>query len=297
MSQQTTGGKSGILIAVAIAAVLLVYGSVFTVDERHSAVVFQLGEITDVITTPGLHFKIPLLQNVKQFDARIKTIDANAPERFITSEKKNMLVDLFVKWRVIDPKRYYKTVMGNEANAVLRLTQTVNSNMREEFGRRTVHEVISGQREQIMESMRARSDADARSIGVQIMDVRLKRVEFPDEVSESVYKRMEAERKRVANELRSLGAAEAERIRADADRQRDIIIAEAYREAQKMKGEGDSDASRIYGESFGKNADFAAFFRSMQAYKTTFNPERDVMVLDPSSEFFKYMRSSGGAGK
>ena len=286
--------KRGFLLPAAIIVVLLlVYESLFTVDERHYAIIFQLGEITEVIKEPGLHVKLPFIQNVRQFDARIQTTDTNEPERFITSEKKNMLVDLFIKWRVVDPSVYYKTVSGIEANAVQRLTQTVNANMREEFGRRTVHDVISGQREQIMETMRTRSDKDARSIGVQILDVRLKRVEFPVEVSDSVYRRMEEERKRVANELRATGAAQAEEIRANADRDRDIIIATAYAEAEKRKGEGDAQAARIYAEAFTKNPNFFSFYRSMQAYRSTFKADRDIMVLDSSSEFLKYMRSSG----
>ena len=206
-----------------------------------------------------------------------------------------MLVDHFVKWRIIDPRLYYESVAGDEARARTRLTQTVNAGLREEFGRRTVHDVVSGERDRIMEQMRERADRDARTIGVQIVDVRLKRVDLPNEVSESVYRRMEAERKRVANELRSLGAAEAERIRADADRQREVIIAEAYRSAQEAMGEGDAKATSIYADAFGKDREFYAFYRSLEAYRSSFAGKDDVLVVDPSSDFFRFMKDAGGA--
>ena len=279
-----------------VLAVVVASASLFTVDQRQYAIVFQLGEIKEVISDPGLNFKLPLIQNVRYFDKRILTMDTAEPERFITSEKKNVLVDHFVKWRIIDPRLYYESVAGDEARARTRLTQTVNAGLREEFGRRTMHDVVSGERDAIMEQMRERADRDARTIGVQIVDVRLKRVDLPNEVTESVYRRMEAERKRVANELRSTGAAEGEKIRADADKQREVTIANAYRDAQKIKGEGDAEASRLYAESFGKDAQFAQFYRSLDAYKSSFNKKSDVMVLDPSSEFFKAMRGGGNTG-
>ena len=284
-----------ILVAL-FAAVILVGMSAFTVDQRQYAIVFQLGEIKGVVSEPGLNFKWPLIQNVRFFDKLILTLDTPEPERFITSEKKNVLVDLYVKWRIIDVKQYYISVGGDEARARTRLGQTVNAGLREEFGRRTVHEVVSGEREKIMEDMRSKADLDARKIGVQIIDVRLKRVDLPTEVSESVYRRMEAERKRVANELRSEGAAEAEKIRADAERQREIIVAEAYRDAQRIKGEGDAKASAIYGAAFSQNPEFYTFYRSMDAYRAAFR-KGDVMVLEPNSDFFKYMKSAGGAAK
>ena len=271
--------------------------TLFTVDQRQFAVVFQLGEVKDVITKPGLNFKWPLIQNVRFFDRRILTMDTPEPERFITAEKKNVLVDHFVKWRIIDPKLYYVSVAGDEARARIRLLQTVNSGLREEFGRRTVHDVVSGARDQIMEDMRTRADEDARKIGVQILDVRLKRVDLPLEVSESVYRRMEAERKRVANELRSEGGAIAEKIRADADRQREVIIAEAYRDAQQSKGAGDAKATSIYGEAYGRNPEFYSFYRSLEAYRQTFASKNDLLVVDPSSEFFRFMKDSGGGSK
>jgi membrane protease subunit HflC len=265
--------------------------SLFTVDQRQYAVVFQLGEVKEVIDQPGLNFKLPMIQNVRFFDKRILTMDTPEPERFITSEKKNVLVDHFVKWRIIDPRLYYESVAGDEARARTRLVQTVNAGLREEFGKRTVHDVVSGARDQIMEDMRVKADLDARKIGAQIIDVRLRRVDLPTEVSESVYRRMEAERKRVANELRSQGAAEGEKIRADADRQREIIIAEAYRSAQKVKGEGDARATAIYADAFGQNPEFYSFYRSLEAYRNSFAGKDDVLVVDPGSDFFKHMKA------
>lgn len=284
-------------IAGGVAGLLVILGAtIFTVDQRQHAIVFQLGEIREVIAEPGLYFKLPMIQNVRYFDKRILTLDSNEPERFITSEKKNVLVDSFVKWRIVDPKLYYISVAGDEARAKTRLTQTVNAGLREEFGKRTVHDVVSGERDKVMEDMREKADMDARKIGVQIVDVRVKRVDLPTEVSESVYRRMEAERKRVANELRSEGSAEAEKIRADADRQREIIVAEAYRDAQKMKGEGDAKAASIYAGAFGQNPEFYAFYRSLEAYRNSFKSKGDVIVVEPTSDFFKYMKSVGRGG-
>ncbi len=284
-------------IAAIVAVVIAVLAtSIFTVDQRQYAIVFQLGEIREVISSPGLYFKWPLIQNVRYFDKRILTLDSNEPERFITSEKKNVLVDSFVKWRIVDPQLYYISVAGDEARAKTRLSQTVNAGLREEFGKRTVHDVVSGERDKIMEQMREKADLDARKIGVQIVDVRVKRVDFPPEVSDSVYRRMEAERKRVANDLRSEGAADAEKIRADADKQREVIVAEAYRDAQKIKGEGDAKAAAIYAQAFGQNPEFYAFYRSLEAYRGSFKGKSDVLVLEPDSDFFKYMRGMGRGG-
>ena len=285
--------KFNLLAAIAVTVLIVLAMSIFSVDQRQYALVFQLGEVKRVITEPGLNFKIPMIQNVRFFDNRILTLDNNEPERFITSEKKNVLVDSFIKWRILDPKLYYISVGGDEARAKTRLNQTVNAGLREEFGKRTVHDVISGERDQIMEDMRVKADADSRKIGVQIVDVRLKRVELPNEVSDAVYRRMEAERKRVANELRSEGAAEAEKIRADADRQREVIIADAYRDAQKIKGEGDAQATAIYGQAFNQNPDFYAFYRSLEAYRGSFKSKNDVLVVEPNSDFFKYMKGAG----
>ncbi len=287
----------GNLLVGVIAALILLSLSIFVVDQRQTAIVLQLGELVDVKTEPGLYFKVPLVQNVRYFDSRILTMDSVEPERFITAEKKNVMVDSFVKWRISDVKQYYISVRGDEMVAQTRLMQTVNSIMREEFGKRSVSDVVSGERDKIMEVLREKADIDARKIGVQVMDVRLKRVDYPQEISESVYRRMDAERKRVANELRATGNAESEKIRADADRQREVILANAYRDAQKIKGDGDARASALYAAAFGRNAEFYAFYRSMEAYKQSFKNKSDVMVIDPSSSFFKYLKSSGRAGK
>ena len=284
-------------VAAIVIALLAVLGSsIFTVDQRQHAIVFQLGEVRDVISKPGLYFKWPMIQNVRYFDKRILTLDTSEPERYITSEKKNVLVDSFVKWRIVDPRLYYVSVAGDEERAKTRLFQTVNAGLREEFGKRTVHDVVSGERNKIMEEMREKADLDARKIGVQIIDVRVKRVDLPTEVSESVYRRIEAERKRVANELRSEGAAEAEKIRAGADKQREVIIAEAYRDAQRTKGEGDAKAAATYAQAFNQNPEFFAFYRSLEAYRNSFQSKNDILVLEPNSDFFKYMNSVGGVG-
>lgn len=286
-----------ILIGIVLLLVVL-SGSLFTVKQTQYALVFQLGEVVSVKTQPGLYFKLPLVQNVRYFDNRILTIDAADPERFLTSEKKNVLVDAYIKWRVIDPRQFYVSVGGDEARAAIRLNQTVNDGMRAEFGKRTINDVVSGERDKVMRTIQAKADQDARKIGVQVVDVRIKRVDLPESVSENVYRRMEAERKQVANELRSTGAAEAEKIKADADRQKEVIVAEAYRDAQRVKGEGDAKASTVYAAAYGKNPEFYAFYRSMQAYRDSFKSKSDVMVLDPSADFFKYMKNPrAGGGK
>ena len=282
----------GVLVALVVGAL-----SLFVVDQRQNAIVFRLGEVIAVKTDPGLYFKVPLLDNVRFFDVRILTIDTAEPERFLTSEKKNVLVDLFVKWRITDVRQYYVSVGGNEGLAQTRLLQTINDGLRAEFGNRTVHEVVSGERDKIMDLMREKANEDARNIGVEVIDVRLKRVDLPQEVSVDVYRRMEAERKRVANELRSTGAAESERIRAEADKQREVTLAQAYREAQKVKGEGDARSAAIYARAYEQNPEFYAFYRSLEAYQASFRGKNDVLVLEPTSEFFKYLRSSGRPGK
>jgi membrane protease subunit HflC len=286
----------GSLLVVLLIGLVVLSGSVFTVDQRQNALVFQLGEVVSVKKKPGLYFKLPLVQNIRYFDTRIQTLDALDPERFITSEKKNVLVDSFIKWRVIDARQFYVSVGGDEMRAQIRLSQTVNDGLRAEFGKRTINEVVSGRREEIMSIIRSKADQDARKIGVQVVDVRIKRVDLPETVSENVYGRMQAERKQVANELRSTGAAEAEKIKADADKQKEVIIAEAYRDAQRVKGEGDAKASAVYAAAYGKNPEFYAFYRSMQAYRESFKNKSDVMVLDPSADFFKYMKSPRAAG-
>jgi membrane protease subunit HflC len=283
--------------AVLIGLIVVLVGlslTMFTVDERQSALVRRLGEIVDVKDKPGLYFKVPLVDEVRYFDTRILTIDTDDPDLFLTSEKKNVLVDSFVKWRIVDVKQYYVSVQGDEERARVRLMQTVNDSLRAEFGKRTIHDVVSGERDTIMNVMRERADADARKIGVEVMDVRLKRVDLPQEVSESVYGRMQAERQRVAKQLRSLGYEESEKIRADADRQREVLLAEAYRDAQRIKGEGDAKASAIYAAAFKDSPEFFSFYRSLEAYRQSFRNKSDVLVLEPTSEFFRYMKGAGG---
>lgn len=284
----------GTVLLGLVVILLLISFSAFTVDQREHALVFRLGKIVSVKKEPGLYFKVPLVDNVRYFDNRILTLDSADTDRFITSEKKNVLVDSFVKWRIIDPEKYYVSVRGDELQAERRLAQTVNDGLRAEFGKRTINDVVSGERSKIMDILRERADRDSRQIGIQVLDVRLRRVDLPQEVSESVYQRMEAERKRVANELRSEGAGAAEKIRADADKQREIIIAEAFREAQNTKGAGDAKASEIYARAYSKNPEFYAFYRSLEAYRNSFSEKSDVLVLEPNSEFFKYMRDSSG---
>lgn len=285
----------GIYLVGLFVLLVILTMSFFTVDQREYALVFRLGEIISVKKEPGLFFKVPLLDDLKYFDKRIVTLDYEQPAEIITSENKTMTVDSFVKWRIIDPSKYYVSVKeGGENAAEDRLAQVVNAGLRDEFGKRTVHDVISGERRAIMDNMRARADKEARQIGIQVVDVRLKRVDYSEDISKSVYDRMIAERKRIANQLRSEGAAASEKIRADADKQREVIIAEAFGNAQKMKGEGDAKAAEIYANAYSKNPEFYAFYRSQEAYKNSFKSKSDVMVLDPKSDFFKYMRSAGG---
>jgi membrane protease subunit HflC len=285
--------------ALLVVLALVASSAMFTVDQRQNAMVFQLGEVKEVITKSGLHFKWPLIQNVRFFDMRILTFDDPEPLRFLTSGNRPVLVDSFVKWRISDVRLYYISVQGDEGRAATRIKQTVAGSLRDEFGARSLHDVVSGQREDIMAKVRSKADADLKRIGVEVVDVRLKRVDLPQEVSESVFGRMQAERKRIANELRSTGGAEAERIRADADRQREVILAEAYRDAQRVKGEGDAKASAIYAQAFSQNPEFFAFYRSMEAYRQSFRGKNDLLLLEPTSDFFRYLRDSQGrsAGK
>jgi len=284
-------------IVFAVVVLVLASLSAFTVDQRQRAIVFQLGEFKDLIDDPGLHFKWPLIQNVKYFDKRILTLDTPETDRFITSEKKNVLVDSFVKWRIKDLRTYYQRTAGDEGTATAQLQQTVKSTLQDEFSKRTVHDVISGERDKIIEIVRERTGRDAANYGIEIIDVRLKRVELPQEVSESVYRRMDAERKSVAAELRSQGFSEGEKIRAEADREREVIVAQAYRDAQRVKGEGDAKAAAIYARAFNENPEFYDFYRSLDAYRASFKNKSDVLVLDPNSEFFKYFRNPARGGK
>jgi membrane protease subunit HflC len=285
------------LLVSGFIALMLISSMVFVVDQRRFALVFALGEVREVVSTPGLHFKLPPpFQNVVYLDKRILTLDTPIADRFITAEKKNILVDSFVKWRIVDPRLYYVSFTGEEERAKVRLSQVITAALADEITKRTVREVISGERARVMQAVRTKVAADAAQFGVQVVDVRLKRVDYTDQIKNSVYERMKAERTRVANELRSTGAAESEKIRADADRQRTVILAEAFRDAEKIKGEGDAKASQIYADAFGKNPEFYKFYRSLEAYRNTFNKQSDVMVLDSNSEFFKYFKNPG-AGK
>ncbi len=284
------------LLALVVALLLVASQSLYTVDQRQYAIKFQLGEIIETQQSAGLYAKVPLLQNVKFYDRRILLLDNPEPDRITTSEKKPLLVDFFVLWRITDVKQYYVSVQGDEEVARRRLSQTVRANLAEEFNKRTMHEAISSERDKIMTTTRQKADTDAKSIGVEIVDVRLRRVELPPDVTGPVFARMESERRRVANELRSLGQAESEKIRADADRQRVVILADAYKAAQKTKGDGDARASAIFAQAFGANPEFFAFYRSLEVYKTGFRNKSDMMVLDSGSEFFRYLRNSGGQG-
>jgi membrane protease subunit HflC len=271
---------------------LLALSSLFVVDQRQYAVVYALGEIKRVIESPGLHIKLPPpFQNVTYFDKRILTIDTPDTDRFITSEKLNLQVDSYVKWRIVDVKAFIRSVSGSQAVAADRLLRSLRDAMNIEISKITVAELISGEREKIVEELRNKLNEAAKEIGAEIVDVRLKRVDFAPEVADRVFERMQSERKRVANERRATGGAESEKIRADAEKQRDVILAEAYRDAQRLKGQGDARASALYAEAFGQNPDFAAFYRSLQAYRESFQAKRDVMVLDPSSDFFKYFKA------
>lgn len=279
------------IVIVILGLLLLASMTLYTVDQRQNAMVFQLGRVVAVHKQPGLYFKIPIVQNVRYFDTRIMTLNPVDPDRFITSEKKNILVDYFAKWRIFDVKQYYVSVGGDEIRAQTRLQQTINDGLRAELGKRNINDLVSGERDDIMARLLSKAGADARKIGIAVIDVRLKHVDLPDEVSASVYKRMAAERKRVASELRSTGEAQSEQIRADADRQRQVIIADAYRDAQQVKGEGDAQASTIYAAAYSQNPEFYAFYRSMAAYRESFKHKTDVLVLEPNTDFFKYMKS------
>ncbi|MBX3613282.1 MAG: protease modulator HflC [Burkholderiaceae bacterium] len=278
----------------ALVALVVFMSCVFIVDQRQFAVVYALGEIRQVIDKPGLYFKLPPpFQNVVYYDKRILTIDTAESDRFITSEKLNVMIDTFVKWRIIDPRAFIRSVSGSEQVAVDRINRSLRDALNNEVARRTVADMISGEREKVVENVRAKVDEDSRQIGAEIIDVRLKRVDFAPEVSERVFARMESERKQVANERRATGAAESEKIRADADRQREVILAEAYRDAQRIKGEGDAKSAGLFASAFGQNPEFASFYRSLEAYRASFRTRSDLMVVDPSSEFFRFFKAPG----
>ena len=272
---------------------LVIWASVFTVDERQKAILFKFGEILRSDFEPGLHFKMPVINNVRKFDQRILTIDQQ-PERFLTAEKKDLIVDSFVKWRISDVEQYFKTTQGDEAQAGRLLYQNINNGLRDEFGKRTVQEVIAGDRTEIMNIMTAEATEKAKTLGIEVIDVRIKKIDLPARVSDSVYRRMRAERERVARDFRSKGAEAAERIRADADRQRSVILAEAYRDSEIVRGEGDARATDIYAKAFNNDEEFYRFYRSLNAYKNNFSTSDDVILLQPDSEFFRYFKDSSG---
>ena len=274
-------------------AVLVIWASVFTVDERQKAILFKFGEILKSDYEPGLHFKVPVINNVRKFDSRILTIDQK-PERFLTAEKKDLIVDSFVKWRIVDVEQYFKTTTGDENQAGRLLYENINNGLRDEFGKRTVQEVIAGDRTEIMSIMTSEATEKAKQLGIEVIDVRIKKIDLPSRVSESVYRRMRAERERVARDFRSKGAEAAERIRADADRQRAVILAEAYRDSEITRGEGDAKATDIYAQAFGKDEDFFRFHRSLNAYKNNFSTSEDIILLEPDSEYFRFFSESSG---
>lgn len=281
-------------VFVGLIALWVFSSTLFVVDQRQFAIVFALGEVKQVIKEPGLHFKLPPpFQNVLFLDKRILTLDTPDADRFITAEKKNILVDAFVKWRIIDPRLYFISFGGDEGRLQDRMSQIVKAALNEEITKRTVREVISGERGKVMEAIQTKVSNEAKEIGIEIVDVRLKRVDYVEQINNSVYDRMKSERARVANQLRSTGAAESEKIRADADRQRTVLLAEAYRDAENIKGAGDAKASQIYAQAFGKSPEFYKFYRSLEAYRASFKSRSDVMVVDPNSEFFKYFKSTG----
>lgn len=288
------------LVSTAIAGLILLtilLSTLFVVDQRQYAIVFALGEVKKVINEPGLHFKLPPpFQNVVFLDKRILTLDTPEADRFITAEKKNILVDAYVKWRILDPRLYFVSFTGDERRAQDRMAQMIKAALNEEITKRTVREVISGERSKVMNAIQRKVSEEAKQIGVEIIDVRLKRVDYVEQINASVYDRMKAERVRVANELRSTGAAESEKIRADADRQRTVILAEAYRDAENIRGDGDAKATQIYSAAFGQNPEFFKFYRSLEAYRASFKNRNDMMVIDPNSEFFRYFKNtSAGA--
>lgn len=278
-------------ILVAVGAVMvLISMSVFTVAETERVIKFQLGEIVGADYQPGMHFKLPFINNVKKFDARILTMDST-PERFLTAEKKNVIVDSFVKWRIGDVKTFYTTVAGDVNQANIRLDQIIKDAARSEFSKREIKQLVSTDRSAIRDALITNVSPHAAKLGITIVDVQVKRIDLPSEVSTSVYQRMEAERARVAREFRSQGSEAAERIRADADKQREIILANAYRDAEVLRGEGDAKAADIYAKTYGEDNEFYAFYRSMIAYKQSLGKSGSIMVLEPNSEFFKYFKA------
>ncbi|MFZ0467683.1 MAG: protease modulator HflC [Thiogranum sp.] len=287
------GSSIRLVLVLALALVVLGAFSMFQVGQWEKALLFRLGEIVSTDLKPGLHFKMPFINNVRKYDGRILTLDVD-PERFLTVEKKNVIVDSFVMWRIADVGRYYTAVLGDERHAGQRLEQIIKDGMRGQFSKRTINEVVSGVRDEIMVQLTTDANRQAKAIGIEIVDVRVKRVDLPAEVSNSVYRRMQAERARVAKEFRSQGAEAAEKIRADADRQRQVLIANAYRDAEQTRGQGDARAAEIYAGAYSKDKEFYSFYRSLQAYKQSFQQGQDMMLLQPEGEFFEYFNGAKG---
>lgn len=282
-----------IAMPAAIAAAVIAYSATFVVNEWELALKLRLGEIVDSDYEPGLHFLMPFVNNVKKFDGRIQTLDTR-PERYLTVEKKDVIVDSYAKWRISNVAQYYRSTGGNSAKTARLLSERINTSLRDEFGKRTIKEVVSGERSEIMELLRKDADEKASALGVEVVDVRVKKIDLPDEVSGSVYDRMRAERERVARDLRGRGGEAAERIRADADRQKVVILANAYKEAEQLRGEGDAKSANIYASAFQQNAEFYSFYRSLNAYDKVFSSGGSMMVLDPDSEFFRYFKNREG---
>jgi len=282
--------KAQVIFPVSLVFLGLASMSVFHVNEHERAILFRLGEIVTSDLKPGLHFKTPIINNVSTFDARVLTLDAKS-ERFLTSEKKNVIVDSFVKWRIGDVGLFYTTVGGDEFQANLRLDQIMKDAMRSEFGVRTIKQLISEDRSELRDTLLEKLSPAAQKFGIELIDIRIKRIDLPQEVSSSVFQRMRAERERVAREFRSQGAESAELISAEADKQKQVIVANAQREAENLRGRGDAESAEIYAKSFGKNPEFYAFYRSLQAYQASFENTQDTLVLKPNSDFFKYFSS------
>jgi modulator of FtsH protease HflC len=286
--------RIAVIVGAALVALLLAASTLFVVDQRQVGVIYALGEIKEVIPEPGLKFKLPPpFQNVVFLDRRIQTLDSTETRPIFTAEKKSLVIDWMVKWRVTDARQFIRTSGTDIRTLEQRLSPVVHAAFNEEVTKRTVGGVLSTERDQVMKAVRGRLDDDAKAFGIEILDVRVKKVDFVANITESIYSRMRSERQQVANQLRSTGSADGEKIRADADKQREIIVAEAYREAQKIKGEGDAKASAIFADAFGRDPQFAQFYRSLEAYRASFRSRSDVMVLDPGSDFFRSMRGSG----
>lgn len=277
------------LLIPLVIAVVIGMSSLFTVEEREWAILFKLGEIKKTDYEPGLHFKIPFINNVIKFDKRILTVDAE-PQRFLTGEKKDVDVDSFVKWQITDPAKFYNATGGDARRAEQLIYQKVDANLRRAFGNRTVQEVVSAERKTIMGVVTERANTESQDLGISIIDVRLQRVNLPENISESVYQRMRSERQRVAKDLRSRGKEAAERIRATADRERTEILAEAYREAEIIRGQGDAVSTETYAKAFGRDEEFYSFYRRMNAYESSFSNSNDVLLLQPDSDFFKFFK-------